>query len=145
MAYVNQFQGFGGNPGYFNGVTPGAFGTAKPIFDPTLPNGDCLPRVTNAESASQYRMNPNSRVALFNETEDIFYIVTSDAGGYKTVQAFSFTPLVPEAPKEEPKYVTVEEFEKFKQEVLDGQQLIRRTTGTGICQPEWTRTDKGPT
>ena len=47
MGMVNSFQGFGGNPGYSNFFTP-QIATPKPAFDPTLPSGDCLQRVTNA-------------------------------------------------------------------------------------------------
>ena len=136
MGMVNSFQGFGGGPGFSNFFTS-QIATPKPAFDPTLPSGDCLQRVNNAESASQYPMNPNTRVALFNSTEDIFYVVSTDASGMKTVQAYSFASYTPEPPVQEPKYVTVEEFEKFKQEVLDGQQFIRNNRNSN-------RRDKQP-
>lgn len=136
---VNQFQGFGGSPYNYNSL----MSTAKPLYDPTLPNGDCLPKVNGQQSALQYRMNPNSRAVLFDQNEDIFYIVTSDASGVNTVQAFSFTPYKPIEEKK-PEYVTIEEFNRFKEEILNGQQFIRyaapiASSGTG---PD---TSKGPT
>ena len=42
-----------------------------------------------------------------------------------TVQAFSFAPYKP-AEQEQPKYVTMEEFNKFKEEIQNGKQFIRK-------------------
>lgn len=129
---VNQFQGIGsmGAQPYYGslGASPmNGFQTPKPLYDPSLPNGDCLQKVNGEASALQYRLNPNSRAVLFDSNEDIFYIVTSDASGTNTVQAFSFAPYEKaKAPKEQ--YVTIEEFNRFKEEVLHGQQSIRNTS-----------------
>ena len=112
------YQGIGGVP--YNGF----MSTAKPIFDPSLPNGDCVPRVNGQSSALQYRMNPNSRAVLFDANEDLFYIVTSDASGVNSVQAFSFAPYKP-VEEQKPEYVTMEEFNRFKEEVLNAQQSVR--------------------
>lgn len=126
MSVVNQFQGFGGNTGFnsWPNISQPYTAPQKPLYDPSRPNGDCLKQVNGAQSASQYTMNPNSRDVLFDSNEDIFYIVTSDASGTTSVQAFSFAPYKP-AEQEQPKYVTIEEFNKFKEEVLNGQQFIR--------------------
>ena len=123
---VNQFTGYGGLPQYnnFGTYNSNLMTTPKPVYDPALPSGDCLPRVNGMDSAIHYRMNPNSRSVLFDANEDIFYIVTSDASGTNSVEAFSFAPFKT-ADKNESKYVTKEEFENFKQEVLNGQQSIR--------------------
>ena len=137
MPMVNQFQGYGGNPGYGNwpSLTQPFTAAPKPSFDPTRPSGDCLKRVRGSESASKFTMNPNSRDVLFDENEDIFYIVTSDASGSVSVQAFSFAPYKP-TEQEQPTYVTMEEFNKFKKEVLDGQQFIRnRNSRNGGNKP----------
>ena len=126
---VNQFQGFGGVP--YNNYGLGTYNqniafTPKPAFDPSLPSGDCLQKVNGQESAVNYRMNPNSRAALFDANADIFYIVTSDASGMNTVQAFSFAPYKPAESKSE-QFVTKEEFDKFKEEILDGKHFIRES------------------
>lgn len=112
-----SYPGIGGTP-YNNYLTQ-----PKPIYDPTLPNGDRLQKVNGQTSALQYRMNPNSRDVLFDANEDVFYIITSDASGTNTVQAYSFTPVKQVDPKTE-QYVTMEEFNKFKEEVMNGQQLV---------------------
>ena len=127
MPAVNQFNSFGGTSGFNNWpnmTQPYTAVPSKPLYDPSRPNGDCLKQVNGSQSAAQYQMNPNSRDVLFDSNEDIFYIVTSDASGTTSVQAFSFTPYKP-AEQERPMYVTVEEFNKFKEEVLNGQQFIR--------------------
>lgn len=131
MAIVNHFSGFGGNPGFNGWPNPQPYSaTPKPLYDPSLPNGDCLKRVNGAQSAANFRMNPNSRDVLFDENEDILYIVTSDASGMTSVVPYSFTPYKP-VTVEEPQYVTMEEFMKFKEEVLNGKQFIRNRSGNG--------------
>lgn len=131
MSAVNQFNGIGGTPGFNNWpnlTQPYAATPTKPLYDPSKANGDCLKQVNGAQSAVQYaqrQMNPNSRDVVFDSNEDIFYIVTSDASGSATVQAFSFAPYKP-AEQEQPKYVTMEEFNRFKEEIQNGKQFIRK-------------------
>lgn len=137
MPAVNQFNGFGGTPGFNNWpnmTQPYTAVPSKPLYDPSRPNGDCLKQVNGSQSAAQYQMNPNSRDVLFDSNEDIFYIVTSDASGSTAVQAFSFAPYKP-AEQEQPKYVTMEEFNKFKEEVLNGQQFIRNRNARNNGKP----------
>ena len=64
-------------------------------------------------------MPPNSAVALFHESEDILYVKTTDGAGFPTIRTFRFEPFEVE-PVSPQKYVTLEEFEKFKEEVLNG-------------------------
>ena len=69
-------------------------------------------------------MPPNSSVALFHESEDILYVKTTDGAGFPTIKTFRFEPY--EEPKVEfEKYVTLDEFNKFKEEVLNGKQSVR--------------------
>ena len=77
-----------------------------------------LIKVNGIDGAKAFQMAPNSSVALFHESEDILYVKCTDGAGFPTIRTFRFTPY--EEPVVEPvKYVTVEEFERFKQEVLD--------------------------
>jgi hypothetical protein len=128
MSIVNQFNGFGGNPGFLGWPNNQTYSAVpqKPLYDPALPNGDCLKHVKGMQSAQNFRMNPNSRDVLFDEDEDILYIVTSDASGMTSVVPYAFSPYKP-AVEEEPQYVTMEEFSKFKEEVLNGKQFIRNS------------------
>ena len=70
-------------------------------------------------------MAPNSAVALFHESEDILYVKTTDGAGFPTIRTFKFTPYE-ENIVEPVKYVTIDEFEKFKQEILNGKQSVRK-------------------
>ena len=84
-----------------------------------------LIRVTGLEGARAYQMQPNSTAALFDANEDLMYIKSTDGAGFPTIRTFRFEELRPEkAPAEN--YISRQEFEEFKQEVLSyGKQLIQ--------------------
>ena len=86
--------------------------------------GDNILRVKGRESVMQLAVRPNSRVVAFHESEDVFYYITTDASGYKTIRDFSFAEIIPEAEKPV-EYVTMDEFNRFKEDILNGQQSIR--------------------
>lgn len=50
-------------------------------------------RVTGIEGARMFQLAPNSAVALFDNTRDIFFWKTTDSGGFPTIRAFSFTEI----------------------------------------------------
>lgn len=89
-------------------------------FMPTA--GDQLRSVNGIEGAKQFPVAPNSRIALFDANEDIVYIKTTDAGGYPSVRTFRMTEIS-DTPKET-QYVTLEEFNKFKEELLNAKQSV---------------------
>lgn len=93
---------------------------------PMMPNQTQpqLVKVSGLEGAKAYQMGPNSSVALFHESEDILYVKSTDGAGFPTIRTFRFEPfdIPPEDPK---KYVTAEEFEAFKKEVLNGKQSVQ--------------------
>lgn len=86
--------------------------------------GNNLIRVTGIEGAKAYQMQPNSTVALFDISEDIMYIKSTDGAGFPTIRTFGFAPI--EQPTNQGNdFISRAEFEQFKQEVLDnGKQLI---------------------
>ena len=91
-----------------------------------------LEKVNGIESARQYQMPPNSRVALFDANEDIFYVKETDASGFPIIRKFRFVEEVDSpsvSTEEENKYLTIEEFNKFKEELLNGQQPIQFKSG----------------
>lgn len=56
-----------------------------------LPGTD-LPRVKGIESARMFPTAPNSRVVVFDEDEDVFYLIESDSSNFKSsVRRFRFT------------------------------------------------------
>lgn len=82
--------------------------------------------VNGIESAKAYPMNPNSRVFLFDTNEDIFYVKETDSSGFATLKIFEFKEVKEKQKTSEPEYVTLEEFNKFKEELLNGKQFIRK-------------------
>lgn len=93
------------------------------------PAGDSLIRLNSEDSVENFakQMSPNSRLPVFMEDADIFYVIQTDASNYPSIRKFSFTEIV-EAEPVTPQYVTIEEFNKFKEDVLNGQQSIRSFT-----------------
>lgn len=57
-------------------------------------------KVNGRDSALQYQLPPNSMSqALFDQNGRVFYIVSTDGAGTKTVEAFDFFPHVEEVPR----------------------------------------------
>ena len=83
-------------------------------------------RVTGLEGAKSYPMAPDSRVALFDDSRDVFYVKTTDAGGYPTLAAYTFSPLR-EAPAPAPDYVTRDEFNQLKEMIESAKQPVRKS------------------
>lgn len=95
----------------------------QPIGAQTATTGFQLLRVTGIEGAKAYPMQPNSTVALFDANEDLMQIKSTDAGNFPTIRKFEFKEIV-DTPVKEQKYVTIEEFNKFKEEILNAKQLV---------------------
>ena len=74
--------------------------------------------VTGIEGAKAYSrgMPPNAKDIVFDENEDIFYLIATDAGGFPTIKDFDFSPRQHEENeiKSNPDYVTKDMLEKFK-------------------------------
>ena len=84
-----------------------------------------LIRVTGLDGAKAYQMRPNSAVALFDGAEDLFYLKSTDGAGFPTIRVFRFEEVT--ATPAAPEYITKAEFEKFKEEFLNGQQHIQES------------------
>lgn len=94
-----------------------------------------LPRVNGYDGALRFPLGPNSRIALFDGNDDIMYIKQTDAGGYPTITRYRFAPD-DQSVKSGQQYVTMDEFNKFKEDLLNGRQFIRESSdstnrGTG--------------
>lgn len=86
-------------------------------------NQSQLIRVNGLDSAKAYPTSPNSTVALFDANEDIMYIKSTDASNFPTIRRFRFveekeTQILTQ------QYVTMEEFNQFREEILNGKQFI---------------------
>jgi hypothetical protein len=91
-------------------------------------SGDRLKTVNGIDGVKQFPMGPNSRDALFDINEDIVYIKTVDACGNPSIRKFRM--VEENSTPKEPQYVTMEEFMKFKEELLNGKQSVPESTGT---------------
>ena len=102
-----------------NPFTP--YGYQTPVFQQLqFPSQQTqLTKVSGLDGAKAYQMAPNSAAALFHESEDIMYVKTTDGAGFPTIRTFRFEPIE-EPSGDNSRYVTVEEFEKFKEEFLNG-------------------------
>lgn len=90
--------------------------TVQPYQQPV--NG--VVKVNGRDSALQYQLPPNSMSpALFDNNGKVFYIVSTDGTGMKTVEAFDFTPHVEESPIQidGAQFVSRQEFESFTAKV----------------------------
>lgn len=75
--------------------------------------------VNGRESAEMYAMPPNSRVILMDsELPRIYFKQTDAAGGY-SIEAYDLVPAVEEQVTQPVDYVTREEFEKWKRDMIN--------------------------
>ena len=54
-----------------------------------------LVRVTGMDGAKAFQMPPNSTAALFDDSQDIFFVKSTDGAGFPTIRTFSFAPYEP--------------------------------------------------
>ena len=69
-------------------------------------------------------------VVYFDANEDIFYIKETDINNYPTIRSYKFEEIKPKENLKTVEYVTIEEFNKFKEELLNGKQYIRDDSST---------------
>lgn len=77
--------------------------------------------VQGEAGAKAYTIAPNSSALLMDSEQDVFYIKTTDASGMPSLRVFQYTEVVTSPAVEnatEERYVTLEEFNKFKAEML---------------------------
>lgn len=89
-----------------------------------------LIKVNGIESAKAYPASPNSETMLFDENDDVMYYKETDVNGFSTIRKFRFA----EEFEKEARYVTVEDFEKFKEEFY-GKQSVRAEVSGADDQP----------
>ena len=102
-------------------------------FQPQLNQPQMTPqnliRVNGIDGAKAYQMPANSTVALFDNNEDIMYIKTTDGAGFPAIRTFAFNEVVANTNpiQDTADYVTRDEFNKLKEELLNGKQSISRS------------------
>ncbi len=76
-----------------------------------------LNRVTGYEGARAFQVPANSIVPLFDDTQDVFYIKTTDSGGFPTIKAYRFSPIE-DAPTQQAQGLTRPEIEQMIREEI---------------------------
>lgn len=94
-------------------------------LNPTMVTSD-LPKTNGMSGARLLKTTPNSRVAVFDADDDVFYVIQTDISNNKTIDRFRFYPE-PE-PKPEDIFASKEEIQELKGEINDVQQSIRELT-----------------
>ena len=79
-----------------------------------------ITKVNGRDSALQYQLPPNSTSpALFDNNGKVFYVVSTDGTGMKTVETFDFTPHKESAPVtiDGADFVSKQEYDQFVKRV----------------------------
>ena len=86
-----------------------------------------LIQVNGMEGAKAYPMGRNDEVALFDAGRDVFYVKRTDAGGYPSIEAYTFAPMQDAPQQPAPEYVTRQEFDQLKEMIENGIKPVRRS------------------
>lgn len=101
----------------------------SPIFQ--LTGVDQVIPVKGFEGAKAYPLGANSRVPLFDEDEDVFYIKATDENGFPSLRTFDYKERIAEEEKtitlNDIRAIIKEELANAKEELRNGQQSIPET------------------
>lgn len=126
---------YGYNPTmYMNPYNNITYPTYRPQNTNALPiQGEQLNKANGIDSVRAYPTKPNSTIAIFDANEDVFYIKSTDVNNFPTIRRFRFyeESEQPKTSQADGLYVTKEEFDKFKEEVLNDQQFVRNNKSNG--------------
>ena len=100
-------------------------------LNPVLTPGQRLLTVKGGyEAAEKYPMPRDCHAAIFDEEEDYVYIKRTDSNGGITLQRYHLEE--DPVPKFDPKkYVTVDDFRSFKEEILNGFNNLQQSISAG--------------
>ena len=88
-----------------------------------------IAKVNGLESVKACATVPQSKMVYFDANEDIFYIKETDINNYPTIRSYKFEEIKPKENLKTVEYVTIDEFNKFKEELLNGKQYIWDDSG----------------
>lgn len=118
-------MGYPGVPGGQNGPQTAA----------QRPPEDLIIRVTGMEGAKAYQLAANSRAALFDDTDDIVIIKSTDGAGFPSYRRARLDWIEEELPQAAGDLVIREElraqFDELKGLIADVKQLIPAGAGKG--------------
>ena len=128
--------GYPGIPGGYNG----------PQTQPQRPPEDLIIRVTGMDGAKAYALSPNSRAALFDDTDDVVIIKTTDGAGFPSYRRARLDWIEEAPPQAAGDYITREElrgelqaqFDEIKELIANGKQPVskpERSANGGTVKP----------
>lgn len=120
--YGSPYSGFNGNQynNYMQNAQNGLQGQPKSLI-----------RVNGIDGAKAYQVMPRETVALFDGNDDIFYVKSTDDGGFPTIKAYRFSEIDLTGAKPTNDYVTKSEFEELKKEVQNyAEQFVSKSKPT---------------
>lgn len=122
----------------------------SPIFQ--LTGVDQVFPVKGFEGAKAYPLGANSRIPLFDEDEDVFYIKTTDENGFPSLRTFDYKERIIEEEKaitlNDIRAIIKEELANAKEELRNAQQSVSETrnsanaNGSTVNDAEHTTTAK---
>lgn len=141
---MSYYGGYGSGMGYGTGIPQQYYGgfQAQQTIPPALPQQDQgLIMVNGEEGARAFQLPPNRTVPLFDKNAMMFYLKTTDAGGFGSLRRFSYTEIAdtaPAAPESGGGYLTRAEFEEWKKEYGEcvSKTAGRRKFGSGSTTGE---------
>lgn len=96
---------------------------------------DLVVPIHGIEGAKAYPLGPNCRAPLFDDTEDVFYIKSTDANGFPTVKKYRFEEEVTIDTNNSGNGVSLQEIRSLireelglvKEDILNAQQSVSAT------------------
>ena len=83
------------------------------------------------DGVKQLPTEANTDYYVFSTQDDVFWVKRTDKNNYpESLRRFRFFEEEEPVPEPPPEYVTMDEFRKFKEEMLNGQQSVRSQSGT---------------
>lgn len=94
--------------------------------NPLLTPGQRLLECEGFEAAEKYPFPRDCKAAIFDKNDDYFYIKDTDVNGAVTLRMFSYQEVP--IPKFDPKkYVTVDDFNSFREEIRNGFNSLQQS------------------
>ena len=79
--------------------------------------------VAGIEGAKQYQLPPGSRVPLFDQEQDLFYLVTTDDAGYPSITTYRYEQVQQQEPAAQ-SYATKEDFNAITEKLNKIEEML---------------------
>ena len=108
---------------------------------PSMLSGQKLSEAADINEAKSYVIGMNSTVPIFDKNEDVFYLKSTDIyGNVTSFRKFRYTEEI-EKPPIDDRYITADQFNTFKEEMLNAQHSIQQSIDKLSAVPAVRTTD----